>query len=46
MGVGEVDCSTAKEEEAMGRTSGGELEVKETVMELQEGVYGATAYLD
>ncbi len=46
MDVGEVECSTAKEVETMGRASGGELEVKETAKELQEGVFGATALLD
>ncbi len=30
----------------MGRASREELEVKETVAELQEGVYGATGLLD
>jgi hypothetical protein len=38
MNVGDVECSTAEEGEAMGRVSGGELEVKETATELQEGV--------
>ncbi len=46
MDVGEVECSTAKEVDTMCRASGGELEVKETVVELQEGVYGATDLID
>jgi hypothetical protein len=46
MDVGEVECSTAEEAEAMGGASGEELEVKETATELQEGVYGPTALLD
>ncbi len=46
MDVGEVECSTAEEVEAMGRASGEELEVKETTTEWQEGVHGATALLD
>jgi hypothetical protein len=34
MDVGEVECSTTKEIETMGRAIGEELEVKETVVEL------------
>jgi hypothetical protein len=46
MDVEEVEWSTTKEIETMGRAIREKLEVKETAVELHEGVYGATALLD
>jgi hypothetical protein len=44
MDVGEVECSTTKDVETMGRAIREELEVMETAADLQEGVYGQWTY--